>query len=668
MLPADKMGKGFFVTYEEAIAYIETQGWSKTRLGLERTRELLRRLGDPQRKLKFVHVAGSNGKGSCCCFTASVLQAAGFVTGLYISPQLVDFCERISVNGKRISHSELAGMTERVAAEADAMADHPSQFEISTAIAMLYFQAKACDIVVLEVGMGGRLDSTNVIDAPEVAAIMNIGLEHTEYLGDTLAKIAGEKAGIIKPGCSCVSYAGDPEALQVIEDVCHRNNVPLRIADFESLSPISASFKGQKFSYKGKEYFIPLPGAHQLRNAAVVLEIMETLRERGFAVSDDAVRAGLAAASWPARGELLSEEPFFLLDGGHNPQCAQVLADMLQAYLPGEQVVFLIGLLRDKDRKAIINTIAPYAVSFVCLTPENSRAMPAEELAAEIREETGKSAVACGDIASGIGLALGTDDPVVAFGSLYLAGYIRQAFPAALKKHLRKRCVEARRDLLPSELAEKSHEICMTLEALDTVQKASCVFSYLAAPDEVDLREFNAWAAAQGKKVCYPVCSVEEALSDNDSKTVQEAAPGSDGKKVKDAASGNDSKPAEEESPIREHCKSLKGKRIMDAYVPENPDAIEQGPFGIWSPIVSRSEKVNPEEIDLIILPCVGFDADGGRLGHGAGYYDRYLKRTPQADTVLVAFEAQRLPQCPMDAHDMPVAQVITEAGSSGKA
>ena len=185
------------MTYEEAVSYIETQGWSKTRLGLSRTRELLSRLGDPQKDLKFVHVAGSNGKGSCCAMTASVLQAAGFRTGLYISPHLTDFCERMSVNGLYISHDELAEYTARVASEADAMADHPSQFEISTAIAMLYFRAKQCDIVVLEVGMGGRLDSTNVIDSPEVACIMNIGLEHTEFLGKTLPEIAAQKAGII---------------------------------------------------------------------------------------------------------------------------------------------------------------------------------------------------------------------------------------------------------------------------------------------------------------------------------------------------------------------------------------------------------------------------------------------------------------------------------------
>lgn len=598
------------LTYEEAVSYIETQGWSKTRLGLSRTRELLSRLGDPQKDLKFVHVAGSNGKGSCCAMIASVLQETGYRTGLYISPHLVDFCERMSVDGVYISHDELAEYTARVAAEADAMEDHPSQFEISTAIAMLYFSAKKCGIVVLEVGMGGRLDSTNVIDAPEVACIMNIGLEHTEFLGKTLPEIAAQKAGIIKPGCSVVSYECAPEVMQVIEDTCHENNVTLRVADFSALHSKAASFAGQDFSYRGGDYHISLAGAHQLKNAAVVLEIAQALRERGWKLPEEAVKKGLAEARWPARGELLFKEPFFLLDGGHNPQCAGVLRDMLREYLPGEKVVFLIGLLKDKDRKAIYDVIAPFAESFVCLTPDSDRAMAGEDLAAEIRTLTGKEAAACPDISSGILTALETGQRVVAFGSLYMAGFIRDAFPAALKRFLRKRSIAARRALTEEQRAGYSRIICEKLKSLPEVQKASCIFSYLAAPDEADLREFNAWAVSRGKKVCYPVSSPDG---------------------------------------------------TMDAYVPSNPEAIEQGPFGIWSPIVEKSELVSPEEIELIIAPCVGFDAAGNRLGHGAGYYDRYLTQAAGAKTVLVAFEAQRLAACPVDSYDVPVEKIITE-------
>ena len=207
------------MTCEEAVAYIENYTWSKSRLGLERTRALLHALGDPQKRLKFVHVAGSNGKGSTCAMLERILRAAGYRTGLYISPYIQDFCERIQLAGESIPRDRLAAVTERVAAVADVMEDHPSQFELVTAIGMVYFAEEAADVVVLEVGMGGALDSTNVIDAPEVAVLTNIGLEHTEYLGDTIAAIAETKAGIVKPGCACVCYDGAPEATDVIRRV-----------------------------------------------------------------------------------------------------------------------------------------------------------------------------------------------------------------------------------------------------------------------------------------------------------------------------------------------------------------------------------------------------------------------------------------------------------------
>ncbi|MBQ5414610.1 MAG: bifunctional folylpolyglutamate synthase/dihydrofolate synthase, partial [Firmicutes bacterium] len=186
------------MTKEEAIGYIENYGWSTTRLGLERTRELLERVGNPQKKLKFVHVAGSNGKGSTCAMLANIMQYSGYKVGMYISPYIQDFCERIQINGEYIDGDSLARITEYVMAQAEAMDDHPSQFELVTAIGMIYFLENNVDIVVLEVGMGGALDSTNAIDAPEVAVITNIGLEHTEYLGNTIEEIAATKAGIIK--------------------------------------------------------------------------------------------------------------------------------------------------------------------------------------------------------------------------------------------------------------------------------------------------------------------------------------------------------------------------------------------------------------------------------------------------------------------------------------
>ena len=238
------MGK---MTPQEAISYIENYSWSTTRLGLDRTRALLHALDNPQKKLKFIHVAGSNGKGSTCAMLASILKSAGYKTGLYISPYIQVFNERIQINGQYIPDERLAEITERVKEIADGMEDHPSHFELVTAIAMQYYFEEECDIVVLEVGMGGELDSTNAIDAPEVAVFTNIGLEHTEYLGDTLEKIAKTKAGIIKPGTSVVCYDSAPDVLKVIKQVCTEKKVPFRAADMSSIVPLSASLDGQTF-------------------------------------------------------------------------------------------------------------------------------------------------------------------------------------------------------------------------------------------------------------------------------------------------------------------------------------------------------------------------------------------------------------------------------------
>ncbi len=418
------------MTPKEAVSYIEHYGWSTTRLGLERTRELLRRLGDPHKRLKYVHVAGSNGKGSVCAMLDAVLRAAGYRTGLYTSPYIQEFCERIRLDGQNIPGEELARLTERVKAAAEEMDDHPSQFELVTALGMLYFAEQRCDIVVLEVGMGGALDSTNVIDAPEAAVITNIGLEHTEYLGSTLEAIAATKAGIIKHGCHAVCYDGAPEVTAVVRNVCAEQDVPLREVRFSELEPLSQSLDGQRFLWKGREYRLALLGAHQPRNAATVLETVDALRERGWRISEDAVRTGLAGVKWPARLEVMRREPLFLIDGGHNPQCAEALAESLRTLLSGQKAVFLLGVLADKDYPRMMESVLPLAQEFVCLTPLSDRALPAEELASYLRRQ-GAKATACADILTGLQVAFdaaGARGAVAAFGSLYLVGAVRGAY------------------------------------------------------------------------------------------------------------------------------------------------------------------------------------------------------------------------------------------------
>ena len=596
------------MTGREAIEYIENYTWSKTRLGLDRTRELLHAIGDPQRKLKFVHVAGSNGKGSTCAMLDSILRAAGYRTGLYTSPYIQDFCERMQVNGKNISGEDLARITELIRVHADAMEDHPSQFELVTAIAMQYFLEQRCDLVVLEVGMGGELDSTNVIDCPEAAVITNIGLEHTEYLGDTLEKIAAAKGGIIKPGCTAVCYDSVPEVMDTLWKICKQQDADFRVARAEDLQELSHSLDGQRFAWKGKEYAVPLLGPHQLRNAGTVLETVAALREKGWEIPEAAAEAGLRTVRWPARFEVLWREPLFIVDGGHNPQCAEALCRNLEEYLPGQKFTFLAGILADKDYRHMLDLIAPFAKRFVCITPDSPRALPAEDLAAEVLQR-GIPARACESIEAGVREALEGGEDTVAFGSLYMAGRVRTAFPQQLKKLQRKTALSRRDALTPELRAENSETVCKRILATDAYMNADTIFLFRAFRSELDLGAVAAQAERDGKTVLYPHCTDKEHML-----------------AVKPGA----------------HWKT--------------------DGFGITVPVLEDAEVFPPEAIDLVLCPCSAFDDEGRRLGMGRGYYDRFLPQCRLAYRILVAFEAQRLEHVVTDEHDLPMDAVITES------
>ena len=542
----------------------------------------------------------------------AILRRAEYRVGLYISPYIQDFCERMQVDGENIPGQALADITERVRREADGMEDHPSQFELVTAIAMEYFLQRRCDIVVLEVGMGGALDSTNVIDAPEAAVITNIGLEHTEYLGDTLEKIAATKAGIIKPGCSCVCYDGAAEVTAVIRSVCAENHVPLTCAGRFPVKTVRQDLNGQVFSWRGGEYQLSLLGPHQVRNAAVVLETVEALRERGWHIPEEAVRAGLREVKWPARLEVLCGQPLFILDGGHNPQCAEALMNSVGALLQGKRIVSLCGVLADKNYPQMMELMMPCAKEFVCLTPVSDRALPAQALA-DYLTERGARARACADIPSGIRMALtaaGEDGAVIAFGSLYLAGAVRTAFAPALRRWLRGAKIQAR-DSLPAEARrEKSERIVQRVLRSPEFQNAKTVMLYRAARGEVRLDGLEASPEAQGKRLVYPRC-----------------------------VSGTE----------------------MIALLPQGGDSWETGYAGIEEPVPEKSQLITPEEIDLVLCPCTVFDEGCSRMGMGAGFYDRFLERCPNADIMAVAFEAQKALTIPTEAWDRPMDAVFTE-------
>lgn len=394
------------MTDQEVVELIHRRAWVGQKPGLERIRRLLGRLGNPHRGLKFVHIAGSNGKGSTAALLASVLTAAGLRTGLYTSPHLWRFHERFQVDGVPISGEELA----ELAAQVLEAAEDETEFELMTAIAFLHFRRSGCDIVVLETGLGGRLDSTNVIDAPEVAVITRIGLEHTQLLGDTLEKIAGEKAGIIKPGCDAVLYGQSREVEGLVERVCRERGVPLTVARPSSL-----------------EYRISLLGEYQLSNAAVALETVDRLRRRGWEIPESAVVQGLENARWPGRMELARRKPDVLLDGAHNPQCMEALARSLGGMYPGKRIIFLTGVLADKDYPAMMGELLPLAREFFTLTPDSPRALDAGELAVYLKMR-GAKASPCGSVREGLDRALaaaGAEDVVCVCGSLYMVGEAR---------------------------------------------------------------------------------------------------------------------------------------------------------------------------------------------------------------------------------------------------
>ena len=419
------------MTADEALRFIHEKVWQGSKPGLSRTHELLEKMGAPQKTLRFVHVAGTNGKGSVSAMLASIFRAAGYKAGLYTSPYIADFCERMQVDGVPITYGELSEITAFCAPLALSMEDRPTEFELVTAIAMEFFKRQGCDVVVLETGLGGRLDSTNVIDAPLCSVLMNIGLDHTKELGGTVEKIAAEKAGIIKPGSPAVCYELPESVRAVIAARCSETCSPLIFADFSKLSSLVDSREGQVFSYKAFSALrLPLLGRHQLKNAAVALETVAVLRRQGFALSDEAVQNGLAATQWPARFEILAEHPFFVVDGGHNPQCAETVAENLKSYFPAMRRVLLLGVLADKDYAQLADLLDPLADEYVTIAPDNPRALSAEALAEHLRR-FGKPVTACKSIEDGVETALclaGPEGMVCSVGSLYTAGRVRACF------------------------------------------------------------------------------------------------------------------------------------------------------------------------------------------------------------------------------------------------
>ena len=423
------------LTYAQAMQYIHATQRFGSRLGLTSIRALLSRLGNPQDRLKYIHVAGTNGKGSVCAYLHAILQAAGLKTGLYTSPFIQRFTERIRIDNAEIPEDAIARITSRIKAaildmEAEGI-DSPTEFDLVTALALAYFAEQGCDIVVLEVGLGGRLDSTNVIAAPEVAVITRLGLDHTDILGDTLEQIAFEKAGIIKPGCDVVLCPQEPEAEAVFEEICRALGVKLHRTDLSAIQPTSFGLWGQQFTYGTYGTFsIRLFGEHQLTNAAIALNTAFVLQQKGFPVTGDAIRLGLESAVWPGRMELLQDMPPVLVDGAHNVQGVAALKRGLLQYFPGKRFIFLVGVLKDKSYADMMREVAPLAERFLTIAPESPRALSARDLAGHLAQY-GKPVQAFERLDDAIAEGLrqcGDDKVLCVFGSLYYIGRVRKYF------------------------------------------------------------------------------------------------------------------------------------------------------------------------------------------------------------------------------------------------
>lgn len=402
---------------------------------LQGIRTLLKLLGNPQDGLRFIHVAGTNGKGSTTAMCASVLQEAGYRVGMFVSPYVLTFRERIQICGEMIPETDLCRLCDEVKVATDQMERQnlaPAEFEVVTALGMLWFARQKCEIVCLEVGLGGRLDATNVIDESLVSVICAIGYDHMQILGDTLDQIAFEKCGILKPGGVCVCYAKqDPQALSTIMEQCANKNNRLVIPNAESVEIYTQSILGSRFSYGGLDFDLPLAGIHQVYNFLSAFEAIQVVKTKGFAISDKNITDGISKVAFPARLERLSVDPLVVLDGAHNPQGCESLAKAMT--LTDKRKLVIMGMLEDKDWHLASSLIAREALEFFAVTPDNPRALPGEKLAQAV-EKLGVKAKAYPTVEEAIDVAftrMGEDTALFCCGSLYLAAQMR---PILLEK------------------------------------------------------------------------------------------------------------------------------------------------------------------------------------------------------------------------------------------
>lgn len=419
---------------QEALDYIESLKGLGIVPGLESIRELCGRLGNPQNELKFIHVAGTNGKGSVSAYIASVLKCSGYRVGRYISPTIFQYRERIQVGDRNITKEALGRLTEQVKTACDEMLaeglSQPTPFEIETALGFLYFKEKKCDIVVLETGMGGLLDATNVVRNTILAVLTSVSMDHMKFLGKTLSEIAYQKAGILKAGCRAVSIRQEKEVMEVIEKRAAELDCPLTVAEPSKVSGVKYGLEKQRFTYGnlvGLE--ISLAGKYQIENACLAVEALKVLGECGFSIAEKKLRQGLAETKWPGRFTVVGKRPYFIVDGAHNEDAAKRLAESVEFYFTNKRIIYIMGVLKDKEYEKIIALTHSLADQIITVTtPNNSRALPAYELAKEVAK-VHRNVTAVDSLEEAVEMSrllAGKEDVILAFGSLSFLGKLME--------------------------------------------------------------------------------------------------------------------------------------------------------------------------------------------------------------------------------------------------
>lgn len=436
------------LTYKQTMEYMEQMALKGSVLGLETMKLLCEKLGNPQDKLKFIHIAGTNGKGSTLAYISTILKQAGLTVGRYISPTIFSYRERFQVNEKIILARELAEIISRIKEKADEMVKEglpsPTAFEIETVAGFLYFLQKNCDIVLLETGMGGNLDATNIVKTTDICVFTSISMDHMNMLGKSLKEIAQKKAGIMKPGCICVSAWQEPEARAVLEENASEMGVPIFFVDKDSVSKVKYGLEKQKFTYgKYKNLEITLAGAYQIDNAALAVEVVErfagreTINSKMCVITEEHIRKGLQKTKWRGRFETVSKRPYFIMDGAHNEDAAKRLSQTIRFHFTNKKIVYIMGVLKDKEYEKIIAETYAYAEHIITITPPSERALSAHELAMAVKEyhPNVTEAASLEEAVEIAYLLTGKEDVIIAFGSLSYLGNLEKVLASNKRKY-----------------------------------------------------------------------------------------------------------------------------------------------------------------------------------------------------------------------------------------